>query len=150
MKKLIAVFAFVLLLSLPSFAQSSERLSKLINSEKITFAQASYLPALYVNLVSDEASDEESFAALQQNDYFGTDCDAASEINLAQLSSIYMKAFNLKGGLFYRLFKSPRYAFKEFKSKDFLPVEADPAMLVSGREAIDLFNSCLDAEGGEE
>lgn len=150
MKKLISLFAIALFASLSVFAQSSEQLSKILKSEKVTFAEASYLPAVYANLVSEESTEEEAFKALQDNGYFDAEITPDLQVNLSQLCNIYMKVFDIKGGLLYSIFKSPRYAFKEFKAISVLPSEADPSMAVSGRDSIDIFNSCLEISGGNE
>lgn len=150
MKKLIFFFAFALLLPVSFFAQSSDQVSKILKSEILTYGEASYLPALYANLISENASETEAFAALQENEYFDSADDSGSLISLSVLANIYMKTFGFKGGLFYTITKSPRYAFKEFKARGFLPVEADPDMLITGRDAVDLFNSCLDVAEGDE
>ena len=143
-------FAIALFASLSVFAQSSEQLSKILKSEKVTFAEASYLPAIYAKLVPEEATEEETFKALQDNGYFNSSISPDSPVALDQLCNIYMKAFGIKGGLFYSLFKSPRYTFKEFKAKALLPTEADPSMVASGRDSLDIFNCCFEIIEGEE
>ena len=151
MKKLTLCFLASLFVSLSAFAQNSDKMTAIIKSEKITCEQASYLPALYANLITEnDSQDSAAFEALKSNGYFSSDSQADSEITLAQISSIYMKALQLKGGLFYTLTKSQRYAFKELKAQGILPTESDPSMKVSGREAIDIFNSCLELARGNE
>lgn len=162
MKKLTICLLAGLFVSMTAFAQSSDKLTAIIKSETLTCGQASYLPALYTNLISEDDSqsvgdlglnnsqNNSAFEVLKTNGYFSPDVTADSEITLAQVSFIYMKALQLKGGLFYTLTKSQRYAFKELKAKGILPTEADPSMKISGREAIDIFNSCLELTGGNE
>lgn len=162
MKKLTICFLAGLFVNMAVFAQSSDKMTAIIKSKTLTCGQASYLPALYTNLISEDDShsvgdlglndtqNNSAFEALKANGYFSSDAKADSEITLAQISSIYMKALQLKGGLFYTITKSKRYAFKELKAKGILPTEADPSMKLSGREAIDIFNSCLELAGGNE
>lgn len=155
MKKAIIGLICALFAYFSATAQSSEEISKIIKSEKATFAQVSYLPALYANLISgDEGSEtnleQTAFDALNQKGYLPAKATAESEVTLGQLCYIYAKAFDIKGGLFYTLFPSERYAFKEFKAKGFLPSTADPSMALSGRDSLDLFNSCLEMSGGNE
>ena len=150
MKKLISCFVILFAASVLAFAQSSGQLSEILESEKASFAQASYLPAIYTNLINENSSPEEAFTALSDNDYFKASVDSEEPISLSQYCYICTKAFGIKGGLFFRLFDSPRYAFKEFKAQGILPVSADPSAYVSGRDVIDIFNSCLDIAEGEE
>ncbi|MCR4821837.1 MAG: hypothetical protein K5873_03075 [Treponema sp.] len=153
MKKVMLCLAAFLFASLSAFAQSSELLTTIIQSEKATAAQISYLPALYAELINEEESSNDknfnrAFFALQSKGIFAEDAAADSEITLAQTCYAYTKILKIKGGLFYSLFPSPRYAFKELKAKGILPPTADPSMNLSGRESLDLFNSCLNYAGG--
>ena len=150
MKKLISCMAFAFILLLSLHAQNSEKMTEILKSEKASFEQASYLPALYANLISEDDSSAKAFEALKDNNYFSPSVTSDSNVTLAQLCQIYMKAFNMKGGLFYTLFPSARYAFKEFKANGILPPQADPSENVSGRDSIDIFNSCLSLTGGNE
>ena len=166
MKKTLLCSVLLLLGASFAFSQSSEVISEIIDSEKATCAQISYLPALYANLITESdsakslgamsaskdssAATVEAFEALKSNNYFNSDTEANKEVTVAQASFVYMKALGIKGGLFYTLFPSARYAFKELKAKGILPLETDPAMKLSGRESIDLFTSCLEIVEGAE
>lgn len=162
MKKTLLCIAVALLGASLAFSQSSEIMTEIIDSEKATCAQISYLPALYANLITESDSAKtigamsdskksattDAFEALKANAYFSEDADADSEATIAQTAFVYMKALGIKGGLFYTLFPSARYAFKELKAKGLLPIETDPSMKLSGRESLDLFNSCLEIVEG--
>ena len=51
--------------------------------------------------------------------------------------------FNIKGGLMFRLTKgSPRYAFKQMKSDGVISQNYDPSLILSGREALNIYTSC--------
>ncbi|WP_294427520.1 hypothetical protein [uncultured Treponema sp.] len=161
MKKCVSCLVIALFVSCTVFAQSSEMLTKIIKSEKATCAQAAYLPALYANFINEEESlgtfsegnaskDNAAFEAAKAKGCFSPSVTADSEITLGQICFLYAKTMNIKGGLFYSLFPSERYAFKEFKAKGILPGEADPGMKLSGRDTIDIFNTCLRLVGGNE
>ena len=136
--------------SLTTYAQSSEQLSEILKSPSVTAAQASYLAAVYANAIGDEDDASQAFEAMQKEGLFSDEVTADSEVNLAQVSYVYMQALGLKGGLFYTLFPSKRYAFKELKAKGILPKEADPSMKISGRDSIDIFNTCLGLTEGDK
>ncbi|MBQ4377872.1 MAG: hypothetical protein II821_01550 [Treponema sp.] len=143
MKKLLLSFA-ALLFGLSAFAQSSEQISAILKSEKANCGQASYLAATYTNSISDTDSEKAACEALKNAGYLPEGISADQEINLAQLSYLFTKALGIKGGLFYTLIPSPRYAYKELKARGVLPAESDPSMKISGRDCLDLFNSCLE------
>lgn len=149
MKKITISFLMALVLSFSVFSQSAELMSELLNTEKVTCLQASYLPAVYVSLVGEDASQEEAYAALLDNGYF-KNLDSQKVMTLSELSFVYTKALGISGGLFYTLFKSPRYAFKELKARGILPPEADPDSFVSGHDVVDLFNNCLEIAPAKE
>lgn len=71
------------------------------------------------------------------------------KVLLGDLSLIVAKVGNMKGGLFYSIFKNSRYAFKELKALGILPEEADPSMLVSGRDVLAIFSSVVYENDGE-
>ena len=166
MKKKLLCVSLALLCTTLAFTQSSEILSEIIDSEKATCAQISYLPALYESQNQEDsgsaqlgtmsasklekASTAETFNLLKSESYFDSADEADSQATIARTAFVYMKALGIKGGLFYSLFPSPRYAFKELKAKGILPSETDPDMKLSGRESIDLFNQCLEIAGGAQ
>ncbi|MBR1722633.1 MAG: hypothetical protein IJ727_09175 [Treponema sp.] len=147
MKKFFSCLIMSVFVSLTIYAQSSEQLSEILKSPAATAGQASYLAAVYANEIGDDDSEEQAFEALQKKGLFSDELTADSEVTLAQVSYVYMQVLGLKGGLFYTLFPSERYAFKELKAQGILPKEADPSMKMTGRDSIDIFNTCLDLTG---
>ncbi|MDR1903813.1 MAG: hypothetical protein LBQ88_16215 [Treponema sp.] len=55
-----------------------------------------------------------------------------SPITLGGLSLLVMKAFDLRGGIFYSLFPNDRYAYRELVFKKVIEGRADPTQRVSG------------------
>ncbi len=143
MKKLIFLCAVTLLLSAAATAQSSEKLTELINTEKTTYGQAAYLSAVFTGSISENDDYEKAVKTLELQDLLPEGTDPAKEISLQELSYICFKTARFQGGLLYRLFPGPRYAFRELKAKRILPPLADPSEKVSGRDTIALFNGCL-------
>ncbi|MBQ8681019.1 MULTISPECIES: hypothetical protein [unclassified Treponema] len=149
-KKVLLSAVFLLSAIIPAFSQSSEELTVILQSEKATLAQISYLPALYANLIDEKGSEAQAFEALKNTGYFSEDSSSDSEASLQDACGILVKTLGIKGGLFYSLFKSNRYAFKELKARGILPNTADPDYKLSGRDFLDLFNSCLTLAGGAQ
>lgn len=143
MKKILLSFAAILL-GFSAFAQSAEQISNILKSEKVNCGQASYLAATYTNSIAESDSESQAFDSMKKSGCFSESLTATSDISLSQISYLYAKSLGIKGGLFYTLFPSPRYAYKELKARGVLPSDADPSMKVSGRDCIDLFNSCLE------
>mgnify|MGYP007069844441 CR=1 FL=1 len=152
MKKVLLLLAQVLL-SFAMFPQSSEQISAILKSEKATVAQVSYLPAVYSSLIQDNDGEAKAFDELKSKGLVPNEVSAEAEATLSDVAYIYTKALGIKGGIFYSLFPSKRYAYKELKARGLFPSNADPSMKVSGRDSIDIFNACLEfaeANGGAE
>lgn len=146
------IFLFVLLISLglvPIFGQASEAVSQLLEATSITYGQAAYFAATNLSLIPDESSYEQASEEIVKSKILYSIEDCNSPISLAEFSMLCMKTWNFKGGLFYSLFKNPRYAFKEMQSKGIISNESDPDQGVSGIFALNTFTKCIDlAEKG--
>jgi hypothetical protein len=60
-----------------------------------------------------------------------------------------MKAFNLKGGAMYSIFKNPRYAYREMVYKKLIQGQAESTMKVSGARLLQIISSTLKYAGEE-
>lgn len=145
-------FIFLIVMGLflfKGFSQSAERISVLIEEQSITNAQASYLAASYLGLIQDEDSDSDAFNKLLDSGYFKSGEVENSLITYSTLAYIYTKALDIKGGLFYSLFPSKRYAFNELKAQGIIPANCDPSDKVTGRDSITVFSLCTELKEGQ-
>lgn len=149
MKKIYAALVLSVLFVFSAAAQSSEKISEILKNEEITFGQAAYVIATYKSLVAEDAGYEDAFLKLQEQKIISEKYTSDSLIMLRDVSYLCSWATELKGGLFYRIFKNSRYAFKELQAKGVLPKDVDPDYRLSGRDFFDVFNSCVELEGGE-
>ena len=142
MKKLIGIF-IGLLLAANVFCQSNEKISVILNSSEITYGQACYLSAVYQNLIDDTATEEQAISALYNDGQLPDVFYENDAIPLVNLSFIFTKMMNVRGGIMYRITKgSPRYAFKQLKADGILKNNDDPSRIMTGTEALSLFTSC--------
>ena len=132
-----------------AFTQSADVITDLLESDKVSFGQVSYLAAVQMNLLDENDSYENAVKALVDNDIIPDGEEADMPIPLVDIAYIYSKLWNVKGGLMYRLTKgSPRYAFRQFQSDGIISSDADPAWLVSGAKALSIFTSCVNKYSG--
>lgn len=132
-----------------AFSQSADVITDLLESDKVSFGQVSYLAAVQMNLLDENDSYENAVKALVDNDIIPDGEEADSPIPLVDIAYIYSKLWDVKGGLMYRLTKgSPRYAFRQFQSDGIISSDADPAWLVSGAKALSIFTSCVNKYSG--
>lgn len=130
-------------------AQSSEKLAELIDSECASFGQVAYLVGVYSNKIDEKADYNIAIENFNKSGYILRKVNVDDKVLLGDLSLIVAKVGNMKGGLFYSIFKNSRYAFKELKALGILPEEADPSMLVSGRDVLAIFSSVVYENDGE-
>ncbi len=132
-------------------AQSAQKITELIATEKANYGNASWLIAVQTNLAGDTASDEEAFEILVENDYIRQKPSstgeklipsAGDEIKIKDFALLCTKAYKIKGGLLYRLTKSPRYALRELKAMKVISNDAEPDSIVSGKQMIHILNTC--------
>lgn len=138
-----------IILTAPLTAQSSEKLSELIATEKATYGQAAYLSEVYSGEIDESASMEEAVQRLIDKNMLKSGTSPSEKIPLSELSLICAKTAGIKGGLFYTLFPGPRYALRELKAKGIIPALKDPSARVTGREMIAAFNGVLPGEDGD-
>lgn len=145
MKKKLFLFVLLILLCLVSiFGQASEAVSQLLESTSITYGQAAYFAATNLSLIPDESSYELASEEIVKAKLINTIDDYNAPISMAEFSMLCMKTWDFKGGLFYSIFKNPRYAFKEMQSKGIIPNDFDPSQSVTGIFALNTFTKCIE------
>lgn len=142
MKKMLAAIVFAMAFSVAASAQSVEKITEIIDSQETTFGQASYLALSYSEKIDEVASYQDALQSAVELGWVKDGAEASSAISLKEYSALCAKATGLGGGLFYKLTKAPRYAFKELKALGLLNHDADPSNKISGQDAVNLFNAC--------
>lgn len=151
MKKLFVLSSLVLLCSATILsAQSADRVTDMIKAKTATYGQIAYMSAVYQELVPESATEKEAVAALAKAGVVSKNVSSDKDASLSAISYISARTFNMKGGLWYSIHPSARYAFRQLKADQILPASADPSEKVSGREALNVFNSCMSAYAKDE
>ena len=68
---------------------------------------------------------------------------------LKDAAFLIMKAFNLKGGVMYTLFRNPRYAYREMVYRKIIMGHADESMKVSGTRLLSMLDKTISYAGIE-
>lgn len=142
-KKKIFLLLFVLFASL-GFSQSADFVTEIINSEAITYEDVAYFCALNLGLVSDDATPSEAMVALDKANVYSMPNNSKEYIPYDALANMLMRTWGIKGGFFYSITKSNRYAFKELQNKGFIPTNVSSKESVSGIEMLNLITRCLE------
>jgi len=117
-------------------AQSTaDEIETLLNTNAVTYAQAArfVLEAADVSAISDA---EEAFRYAQERGWLPKKASADDTARLDGVSLLLMSSFSLKGGIFYSIFKTPHYAYRELAYMETIQGRADPAMKVSGERLL--------------
>jgi hypothetical protein len=144
--KLPLAFALALSAAALVWGQTAADMESLLEAGGITCSQAAYF-VLASALENPPENPEGAFAMALENGWLPGRAEGQNPLTLADLSLLIMKAFNLKGGLMWRLFPGGRYAYREMISRGFIEGRAYPAMKVPGEQFLYLLGKVL-AEGG--
>ena len=103
----------------------------LLQTNAVTYGQASrfILEASDIAVFTDT---EEAFLYLVENKWLPKNIGSGQAARLDVLSGIFMKAFDIKGGLFYSLTRAPHYAYRELVYLNLIQGKIEPGMNVSG------------------
>lgn len=148
-KKIILIVILGVLFILPVadvFAQSNQVIDALLLEERATFQNSVYLILSVAGIIPEEATGEEAVEALKQTDWKIKIKGPDEPIRLGTYSLLLMKAFNIKGGIFYTLFPSPRYASRELGYKGYIKKGVKAGRYLTGRDAIKIMGRVVRAQ----
>lgn len=148
MKLWVPLVLLALAAVLPLGAQSNQVLDQLLEREELPFGEAAYLVLVAIDRLPEEAAPEEAAAALAGQIPAVRERGAGEAIPLGEYAYLLMQAFEVKGGLMYRLFPGPRYAARELAYRKIIRGKAHPNRPVSGTEAVQILRRLLEWKEG--
>lgn len=143
MKRKILLVA-TLFISLLAYGQDASKVSEILETPELTRAQASYLAATWLSPENETLDYDAAAKVIVEAGLFKEGLDMNEPITLAELSGLFMKTWEVPGGLFYRLTKADRYAYKELKARRFLATTDDPSFLVTGVQGLNIMYKCME------
>jgi len=132
----------------PLFTYSAaEEIEMLLAAESVTYAQAArfVLEAADARITSNP---EEAFFYAVQHNLLPGNVSSADPARLDKISFLLMRSFEVKGGIFFSMFKSPHYAYRELVYNSVIQGRHDPSMLVSGEKLIFYVNRLYSMQEG--
>ena len=148
MKRILLFFGVCLLLASPQvFAQTAAELETLLHADAVTYKQA----ARFVLNAADitDTSPENAFRYAMEKSWLPAAATQDTAAKLDGVSLLIMQAFNMKGGAFYTLMKTPHYAYRELLIQNIIQGRADSDMAVSGDLLLFVVNRALEQKEGE-
>lgn len=152
MKRTLCITVAVLITIAASFGQEAEKVDKILETEKTTFGQAAYLIQTALNEGADKLDFETAFDRFKsENQNLIRDSVTAGDvIPVKTYAFLLMKAFNIKGGLMYRICPCPRYAYRELRYLAVIQGNSDPDAPMTGSTMLQILGRIDTVQGGEQ
>ena len=133
-RQILVLISLLIFLPIMAFAQTAAELDSLLTADTVSAARAARFVLEASDLLpSGLSGNEAERAAYDMAASNGWIKAAASEaVTMKDVAFLIMKAFNLKGGVMYSLFKNPRYSYREMVYRKIITGKADQGMKVSG------------------
>lgn len=132
---------------LPVGTQSNLVLDDILGRETLRAADGAYLVLAAAGRIDDQATPEEAFRFLADTGWTLAADEAGASIRLGDYACLLMQAFDMRGGIMYRLVPGPRYAARELFFLHLIPEDGSPYRSLSGQEAVYLLGRVLELEG---
>ncbi len=152
-KRLIFLFSMIFT-AMAIHAQSADCISELLETQKATMGQVSYLCASHLGIIEESASYEEALTAMKEAGVIRNSkrITINTPVRMGQFTLILSKCWNIQESLFYKLLKNKRYAFMQCKALGIIPTSTTSVKIVTGREVLNYVTICNEMfpDGGLE
>lgn len=121
---------------------TADEIETLLDTGAVSYGQAArfVLEASDVTVTDDPA---QAFQYAAEHNWLPKKASADQTARLDGIALLVMQSFDIKGGLWYSLFKSPHYAYRELVYQGIIQGRIDPAMAVSGDNFLYMVNLLL-------
>jgi len=144
-KTVTLLLAVVLLAAAGSvWAQSNELLDALFEEPATSLGQAAYLVLTASGRIPDDSTPADAAESLAGQGWTVPQRSAEEPLTLGEYSYLLMQAFELEGGVMYRIFPGPRYAGRELAYLELIKGDTSPYRTFSGEEAIAILGRLLE------
>lgn len=152
MKRTVCITVAVLITIAASFGQAAEKVDRILETEKTTFGQVAYLIQTALNDGSDKLDFETAFDRFKSGNknLIRDSVTAGDVIPVKTYAFLLMKAFNIKGGLMYRIYPCPRYAYRDLRYLAVIQDNNDPDAPMTGSTMLQILGRIDTVQGGEQ
>ena len=138
---------FLALFSVRLYAQTAVKLEAILDTPAINWSDAANLIFEAAEVTAPE--NQSAFDFAMENKWLPKDATPPGTARLNGISLLFMNSFGLKGGIFYRISKSPHHAYRELVYKKIIRGNTDPLMPVSGGELLLIMSRILSIKENE-
>jgi len=125
-------------------AQSNQVIDQLLAQEEVSFAYALYMVQTATGELPEDLSPQTAAGRFDSQGWNLPQVSADSSITLGQYAQLLMHAFEIPGGVMYKLFPGPRYAARETHYRGFVRGSALPGRSLSGSEVLFILREVLE------
>jgi hypothetical protein len=132
-------------------AQTAERLENLLQQNRVSYRDAALMVLEASGRIDAEKQTgaDDAFSFAKERGWLPKNAQANSDAKLNGLSLLVARAFEIKGGALFLLFKNPHYAYRAMVYRGIIQGRADPQMTVSGDLLLYTVNRAI-GEGSNE
>jgi len=130
-------------------AQIAVRIGRLLEQKMVNYQETALLVLEASGHLDPAKNTIEgiAFSFARERGWLPVDAKAGDAVNLQGLSLLIARAFDIKGGLFYTIFKNPHYAYRTLVYYNVIQGKADPLMYVSGELLLFTVNRAMYLSG---
>jgi len=145
--RLAAILA-ALLIGLPCFAQSNSNVDTHLGQVQAQADLAAYMALTAGGQVGEDSSPADAYAQAVGSTWLPASVSASDPIRIDAFCYLVMKSLGLQGGLMYRIFPGPRYAYREFVAKGIVIPSGGQNRNLPGDEVLRILRLAMDLKGG--
>lgn len=126
-----------LLALFPCYSQSNDDIDAFIKKERADFGTAAFFALtasgkMVLEEETDYADIEEAMEYIKTKKWFSKMPASDSYISAGDASLLMLRAFDINGGIMYKITKDPRYALREMQYRSFLSKNLSNKSDISG------------------
>ena len=152
MKRTLCITVAGLLIAAAAFGQAAEKVDKILETEKATFGQAAYLIQTALNDGSDGLDFETAFDRFksEHENLIRDSVTSEDVIPIKTYAFLLMKVFDIKGGMMYRIYPCPRYAYRDLQYLGVIQDKKNPDAVMSGASLLQILGRIDTVQGGAQ
>lgn len=149
MTRNVFIVAFVLLCGV-LFAQSNERVDELLAQDAAQVGHTAYLIYTASGAIDDSADLSAAVSAAIDSGAIPVGTSPEDPVDFGAFSYMLMEAFNVPGGIMYRIVPGRRYASREVVYQEWSRTRRAPGDLLDGDSVVRILSVFLNEQGGAE
>ena len=143
-KRLILFSLVLVCLPLIVSAQANTIIDELLEKDKADWGNTAYMVLTAAELIDENTDISEVLNSIDLQQWKMEIKQTNDLITLGEYSYLLMKAFDVPGGLMYKLIPGPRYAARELSYLNLIDNDKSPYRTLSGEEVLRIMGRLLE------